>query len=73
MKKAPNFKSEEADMQHVYDEVNALTVGSKFTYVGTVHTVTGFTTKKVFTDQGVGFTPYDFNGYMHYGFLEILK
>lgn len=70
--KTPNFKSQEPDMQHVYDVVNALTIGSKFNYAGTVYTVTGFTTKKVLTAQDVAFTPYEFNGYMHHGFLKIV-
>lgn len=71
----PTFKSEDKDLQHVYNNANSLVIGSLFEYVGSIYEVTGFT-KTAIKAKGIDgkvkkFAAIDFEGYITYGFLKI--
>jgi hypothetical protein len=61
----------------VYTTAAALTVDSKFKYVGIEYTVTGFSGKTIYAISVAGkkfkATAHEFEGYMYYGFLTVVK
>jgi len=70
--KTPNFKTEDQELQHVYNNANALCIGSKFDFVGEEYTVIGFTKSNILTAQNKKFAALDFEAYMQKGFITLI-
>lgn len=59
-----------------YANANTLQINSKFTYVGVDYIVLGFTSTKIIAKEEISgkidrFSPFDFEGAIYYGFLQI--
>lgn len=70
----PKFYSADPGLDHIYDEANSLSIGSKFNYVGNILTVTGFTKRHIKTvDESGNKSKMDaanFSMYILYGFIK---
>lgn len=75
--KTPNFKSEDHELQHIFDVANSLSVGDKFDYVGMIFTITGFTTASIVAEDESKnkrkFRALDFEDRIRRSFVRLIK
>lgn len=66
-----------ANFNPAYTTANKLKIGSTFTYIDEVHTVTGFRKFYILCQTSAGkpvsISPFDFEGRIYHGFIKDIK